>query len=87
MPDPVESLSPEALDLIIQKEAEELTEEDILKMITHFRKERVAFQQAEREGKKITTQAPSAASSSSSKPKKEKTPLSQDQMNDFLNSL
>ena len=56
---PNELLSPEAIDLILSKETKEISEEDILKMISHYRSQRKSFLAAEAAGKKAG-RAPSA---------------------------
>jgi hypothetical protein len=45
-------LDPEALEIIINKKAEEFTDEDIDALIAHFRKERENFLLAEAAGKR-----------------------------------
>ncbi len=47
-------LDPEALEIIINKKAEEFTDEDIDALITHFRKERENFALTEAAGKRAT---------------------------------
>lgn len=50
-------MNPEALEIIINKKAEEFTDEDIDALVAHFRKERENFSLAEAAGKR----APRAA--------------------------
>lgn len=45
-------LDPAALEILINKQAEEFTNEDIDALVAHFRKERVNFAVAEAAGKR-----------------------------------
>jgi hypothetical protein len=58
---PSEMLSPEALELILSKETKEISDEEIEKMILHFRIQREKFLLDESVGKKATSsRVPSA---------------------------
>lgn len=54
-------LSPEALEQVISKEVEEVTEEDLDKLIAHFRAERQNFLANEASGKRASTSKPKTA--------------------------
>lgn len=64
MSEAIKQLDPQALELVLAKEVEDLTEEDLTSLISHYRAERKAFLLAEATGKKASTSSrkPSAKS-------------------------
>lgn len=54
MSEAIALLTPDAIQAVIDKEAKDLTDQDVENLIAHYRKERENFQIAEAQGRKPT---------------------------------